>query len=137
MGNLIFLGEVFSFVLGKLTRLCHWGDNTVMKQESFEEMRLIHSSQAIPENMSEAEAHAFWSTHAAGEGLLVEPLDEEDRQVIREIRAKLARPIPIKPRLRRRLEALAAFEGTNSARLVEQFLLERTYQEEMRHGIIS
>lgn len=100
-------------------------------------MIAVNSSAEIPDNMTEAEVQAFWDTHYVGDGLIAEGIDEEHAEFLRAMRAKRRQSVAIAPRLEQRVQHIATLEGISYQRLIEQFVLERTYQEELRLGIIK
>ena len=102
--------------------------------------KVVDAKEQIPTSMSEAEAQNFWDTHQVGEGLLAEPLDADLKKTLQKAR-KTARSrnitLNLNAGLERRLRHLAELEGTGYQTLIKQFLLERTYQEELRRGILK
>lgn len=106
-------------------------------------MLAVNSSAEIPDDMTEAEVQAFWDTHYVGEGLLAEGIDEEHARVVAELDEQIdtttALPfyLQLNHQLEQRVQHIAKLEGISYQRLIEQFVLERTYQEELRLGIIK
>lgn len=105
----------------------------------------------IPPFASEAEEHAFWSTHTFGPQLLAEMRPEGDPELPspdqvrahvdarrRRERAESTRPVPIRLEvdLLRRLRALAARKHIGYQTLLKQFVAERLYEEEKREGLV-
>ena len=105
----------------------------------------------IPPFASEAEEHAFWSTHTLGPRLLGEMRPEGDPDLPspdqmraylgargRE-RAESTQPVPIRFEvdLLRRLRALAARKHIGYQTLLKQFVTERLYEEEKREGLVG
>ena len=102
--------------------------------------KVVNSVEQIPTSMTEAEARRFWETHQAGEGLLEEPLDADLRKTLKKARATAQSrniTLNLNAGLERRLRRLAELEGTGYQTLIKQFLIERTYQEELRRGILK
>lgn len=108
-----------------------------MSKLDSETMPVINASSDIPDNMSEVECRDFWDSHQIGEGLITEGIDEEHANFLRAIRAKRHQSVTITAHLEQRVQHIAKLEGISYQRLIEQFVLERTYQEELRLGIVK
>ena len=90
----------------------------------------------MPEFANEAEEAEFWATHSFGEELLEQmgPLDDvlpPARPNTRRIAMRLDKDMLA------RLAALADVKGKPPERLVEQFIVERLYEEEKRAGLVG
>ncbi|MBI5946737.1 MAG: hypothetical protein HY875_01195 [Chloroflexi bacterium] len=96
----------------------------------------IHSEDEIPEFATEAEEHAFWSTHSLGEELL-EQFGPPPEGLLPPPRP---RSTPVAVRFDRdtigRLKTLAARKNKGYQTLLKEFVTERLYEEEKREGII-
>jgi hypothetical protein len=104
----------------------------------------------IPEFHSEAEEHAFWSTHDPGPGLMAEaaaegdsdlPSPEQMRAALDKRRSRrsertLPLPIRIDADVLKRLRVLAARKQTGYQTLLKMFVVERLYEEEKREGLV-
>lgn len=100
--------------------------------------KVVNSSAEIPYGMTEAEVHEFWSTHSVGPGLLAEPLPD-DGFVDPPTRPVRSRAISLRlgTDLDARIQRLAERKGTPYQTLMKEFLLERTYEEEKRLGLVG
>lgn len=100
-------------------------------------MKEIQSLDEIPVFQSEAEESEFWSTHSLGEGILTQmgPLTEEilprDHDTTRPIIVRLDEDVI------RRLKLLAQRKGKGYQTLLQEFVIERLYEEEKREGLVG
>lgn len=93
-----------------------------------------------PESMTESELQAYWQTHRVGKSLLDSSLEPDLKAKLQEARAKhKSRNITLNlnEALEQRIRQLAEIEGVGYQTLIKQFVLERTYQEEVRRGIVK
>ena len=91
------------------------------------------------EPMTEAEVQDFWQHHEVGEELLAKGIDADLKEKLTAGRKTRSRNITLNlnAQLERRLRTIAEAEGIGYQTLIKQFLLERTYQEEVRLGIVK
>ena len=96
----------------------------------------INSLDEIPDFTSEAEEAEFWSTHGLGDELLDQmgPLDD----VLPPARPR-TRPVVIRfdDDTLARLRELARVKGKGFQTLLEEFAVERLYEEEKRAGLVG
>ncbi len=96
----------------------------------------INSLDEIPDFASEAEEAEFWATHGLGPALLDQmgPLDN----VLPRARPR-TRPVVIRfdDDTLTRLRALARAKGKPYQTLLEEFAIERLYEEEKRAGLVG
>lgn len=100
------------------------------------ELTEINSLDEIPDFASEAEEAEFWGTHGLGPALLDQmgPLDD----VLPRARPR-TRPVVIRfdDDTLTRLRALARAKGKPYQTLLEEFAIERLYEEEKRAGLVG
>jgi predicted DNA binding CopG/RHH family protein len=90
--------------------------------------------------MTETEVQDFWQTHQVGKGLLASALEPDLKAKLQAARAeRKSRNITLNLNegLEQRIRHLAELEGVGYQTLIKQFVLERTYQEELRRGIVK
>ncbi len=99
---------------------------------------LVNSPDEIPAFKNEEEEHEFWSTHAAGPGMM-KYADEHPDPLLDELLPVRPRSISIRidAEVYRRLRALAGLKGRRYQTLLKEFVTERLYEEEKREGIIG
>jgi predicted DNA binding CopG/RHH family protein len=93
-----------------------------------------------PQTMTESEVQNFWQTHQVGKGLITssfEPDLKAKLQKARDERKSRNITLNLNEGLEQRLRYLADMEGVGYQTLIKQFVLERTYQEEVRRGIVK
>ncbi|WP_127585086.1 CopG family antitoxin [Paenibacillus koleovorans] len=94
-------------------------------------MKIIHSFDEIPKDMSDSEAAEFWSTHALSEELLEASIledndDEPPKRVSKSISIRLDQD------LLDRIKKLATIRQKGYQSLIKEFLIERLYEEEKK-----
>src|SRR5215208_4057968 len=100
-------------------------------------MKVVQSSEEIPQFANEAEEAEFWATHSLSEAFLakMDPLPEDVLPPAR------PRTQPISLRLDsdvlERVRALAETKHKGYQTLMKEFVVERLYEEEKREGILS
>ena len=107
-----------------------------MKTTDEKELIEIHSLDEIPEFANEAEEAEFWASHAFGQEVLDQmgPLDDvlpPARPNTRRVSMRLDEDTLA------RLAALAEVKGKPPERLIEEFVVERLYEEEKRAGLVG
>ncbi len=109
-----------------------------MAQKAKPSLKEINDFSEIPENMSEAEAADFWSTHSLGEKLLDQMESAADDPELPPVRPRksLSTSIRLDADVLKRLKVLAQKKGKGYQTLLKEFVLERLYEEEKREGII-
>ena len=97
----------------------------------------IHSMDEVPELMSEAEEHAFWSTHYLSDKVEVHPVAEDDPD-FPPVRTTESPKISlrIEQDVVKRLKVLARKKHMGYQTLLKSFVLERLYEEEKREGVV-
>lgn len=106
-----------------------------MRQKA--KMKQIQSPDEIPAFRTEAEEAEFWSTHGLGDAMLerMAPLPLDVLPLVE------SRPRPIPLRLDadvvRRLKVLARQKRKRYQTLLEEFVIERLYEEEKREGLVG
>ncbi len=100
----------------------------------------INSKNQIPKFANEAEEREFWQTHSFGPGLVVSKPDDFPFA----LPATKPRPASTKATsirlgndLERRLKLVANKKGMPYQTLLKEFVIERTYEEEKRLGLIK
>ena len=96
---------------------------------------LLTDPQQVPENMSEAEARAFWQEHTVTDEYLAKSEVDEDLPPTRPRRASRNTSIRLDDDLTERLKALAHKKGKGYQTLMKEFVIERLYEEEKRSGL--
>lgn len=95
---------------------------------------VIHSLNEIPAFADEAEEFEFWATHELGDEV-IDPMGPLPEDVLPRARTR-----PVSVRLNddvlARLKALARLKGKGYQTLLKEFIAERLYEEEKRHGVI-
>lgn len=100
----------------------------------------INSKNQIPQFTNETEEREFWQTHGFGPGLTVS--NSEDAPFA----LPLTKPRPASTKatsirlgndLERRLKLVANKKGMPYQTLLKEFVIERTYEEEKRLGLIK
>jgi predicted DNA binding CopG/RHH family protein len=94
-------------------------------------MKIITSSDQIPEHMSDTEAAEFWSNHTLSDELMEACiLEEEDHDLPKRKCATIS--IRLDVDLLQRIRTLAKQRNKSYQTLMKEFLIERTYEEEMK-----
>lgn len=108
-----------------------------------QEFTVINDLSQIPDFNSEKEEAEFWDTHTLAAGMMTRGNAEALNDLLPPTRSRAERPAksnPISLRLgvdlERRLRALAEKKGTTYQTLMKEFVLERTYEEEKRLGMV-
>jgi hypothetical protein len=108
-------------------------------------MQKVNRWEEVPEFASEAEEHIFWSTHELGPALLDQMGPPEPGSVppprLRADHLDQPRTRPVAIHLDgdvlRRLRNVAAKKGKSYQTLLQEFVLERLYEEEKREGLLA
>lgn len=105
-------------------------------------MNIIQDMSEVPAFETEAQEHTFWSTHALAGHLLSRENADADfaphggSQPRREGVKSRPTSIRLGTDLERRLRHLAELKGASYQTLLREFVQERVYEEEKRHGVI-
>ncbi len=111
-----------------------------MTKKSENTAKKIVVNEIGKEPLTESEVKDFWQNHQVGDKLLALPLELELQTKLQQARSqRKSRSITLNlsEGLKQRLHQIAELEGVGDHTLIKQFLLERTYQEEVRRGIIK
>lgn len=109
------------------------------------ELIVIHSMDEIPENMTEAEAAAFWDTHTMSRELLQQGKNDPEALAFleriaprqsRQPKATFVTSLRLDEDMERRLKHVAELKKVPYQTLLKQFVGERLYEEEKRLGIV-
>jgi hypothetical protein len=94
-------------------------------------LKEIESLADIPEGMTEAEEHEFWSSHSLGEGieLYLVPEDDPDLPPARVVIHPNDIRLRFEDDVHEKLIALAKREGVSLRRLIKSIVLERLAKE--------
>ena len=109
------------------------------KQSKNTDKKLI-VNKLSQETMNELEIQEFWQDHQVGSDLLDSSLEPDIKAKLQQARnERKSRNITLNlsKGLEQRLRQLAEVEGIGYQTLIKQFLIERTYQEEVRRGIVK
>lgn len=100
--------------------------------------KIINSQADIPPEIFEsvAKEREFWDTHTFGEKFFVQDESELAFALPKRIPSTTATSIRLGRDLETRLKALAAKKQMPYQTLLKEFVLERTYEEEKRLGMI-
>ncbi len=97
----------------------------------------INSPEEIPDNMTEAEAAEFWSTHSMSEAFIdnAEPVPEHELPTPR----PRTRPVSLRldDDVLGRLKYVAKKKNKGYQTLLKEFVVERLYEEEKREGVLK
>ena len=105
-------------------------------------LKTIHSAEEIPDFASEAEEHAFWSSHAVSEEMLQAAAVDPETQAFmaalptRAPKAVRVTSIRLDQDLEKRLKAVAAHKHVPYQTMLKDFVRERLYEEEKRLKIV-
>lgn len=102
-------------------------------------LAVVQSPADVPDFATEAEEAEFWGTHSMGEGFFTGAEDDTEDFPLPPTRPPRSKATSIRLglELERRLRAVAERKGTPYQTLLKEFVLERTYEEEKRLGIVG
>lgn len=108
-----------------------------------QEFTVITDLAQIPDFKTEQEEAHFWDTHTLEVGMMTREKAQALSDLLPPTRPRPERPAKSNPvslrlsvDLERRLRVLAEKKGTTYQTLLKEFVLERTYEEEKRLGLV-
>jgi len=97
----------------------------------------LTSPEQVPPHMSEAEARAFWDTHAVTDEYLqaAGPVPGDALPPVRPASTHIA--LRIQADVLQRIRVLARKKRKGYQTLLKEFVIERLYEEEKREGLLG
>lgn len=97
-----------------------------------QKMMTVNRWEDVPDNMTEAEEHEFWTTHSLGEGLLeqMQPVKDADFPPTRTPTSSKRISIVFETDTLKRLKQIAREREMGYQTLLKTYVTERLYEEE-------